>query len=68
MRDSNMPKFLSEDAMLFQAIVSDLFPPLTVPDPGRYPILAKLQTCVKQQLQAAVVSCQCLIPVSCSSW
>ena len=38
MRDSNMPKFLSEDAILFQAIVSDLFPQLTVPDPVRYPI------------------------------
>lgn len=35
MRDSNMPKFLSEDAVLFQAIVSDLFPQLSVPDPVR---------------------------------
>ena len=35
MRDSNLPKFLVEDAELFQAIVQDLFPGVDVPEtPG----------------------------------
>ena len=32
MRDSNLPKFLVEDAELFEAIVQDLFPGVTVPE------------------------------------
>ena len=32
MRSSNMPKFLVDDAVLFAAIVSDLFPGLDVPE------------------------------------
>ncbi|KAI4494191.1 hypothetical protein M0802_009060 [Mischocyttarus mexicanus] len=31
LRDSNIPKFLSEDAKLFQGIVSDLFPDIIIP-------------------------------------
>ena len=32
MRDSNVPKFLKEDLILFTALIQDLFPSVEIPD------------------------------------
>ena len=32
LRDSNLPKFLHEDTILFQAILQDLFPGIEIPE------------------------------------
>lgn len=32
LKDSNIPKFLADDAQLFNAIISDLFPAVTLPE------------------------------------
>jgi dynein heavy chain len=47
LRDSNLPKFLADDAVLFQAILSDLFPGIEIPSHD----YGKLQ----QAIEAAIV-------------
>ena len=32
MRDSNIPKFLADDIPLFQALITDLFPTIEIPE------------------------------------
>jgi dynein heavy chain, axonemal len=49
MRDSNLPKFLSIDATLFQTIISDLFPGVSAPEND----YGELQTAVQSVLDGA---------------
>ncbi|XP_052869496.1 dynein axonemal heavy chain 6 [Anopheles cruzii] len=44
LRDSNLPKFLANDALLFNGILSDLFPTVELPEPER----GELQTAIEQ--------------------
>lgn len=57
LRDSNIPKFLADDAELFQGILGDLFPGVDIPDED-YGILR--ETAVKMMTEAG------LQPESCS--
>jgi dynein heavy chain len=52
LRDSNAPKFLKEDLLLFNGIISDLFPGIKVPAPdyGRFLTILN-ETCLAQKLQ-----------------
>ncbi|CAK8691447.1 unnamed protein product [Clavelina lepadiformis] len=48
LRDSNLPKFLVQDAQLFRAILSDLFPGVEIPEHD-YGIFEKtIKTCMKE--------------------
>ncbi|KAM6971776.1 dynein axonemal heavy chain 6 [Aplochiton taeniatus] len=52
LRDSNLPKFLTDDAVLFSGILSDLFPGVSIPEHD-YGILETtiLESLVKRNLQ-----------------
>lgn len=43
LRDSNIPKFLKDDVILFQALISDLFPGEVIPDNDYGELLAAVQ-------------------------
>jgi len=45
LRDSNLPKFLSQDAILFKAILSDLFPGVEIPEHDYGIFLKTIQDC-----------------------
>ena len=48
MRDSNVPKFLKDDLPLFQALIQDLFPSVTIPDVS----FEELETQVRETIQS----------------
>ena len=55
LRDSNLPKFLSQDAILFKAILSDLFPGVEIPEHDYGIFLKTIQECTeKRNLQGTV--------------
>ena len=53
LRDSNVPKFLTDDLPLFSAIIQDLFPGVTIPslDYGELSVAIK-QCCLESNIQA----------------
>ncbi|XP_020606446.1 dynein heavy chain 6, axonemal-like [Orbicella faveolata] len=46
LRDSNLPKFLKQDAELFRAILSDLFPGKEIPDHDYGKLQATIEDCL----------------------
>lgn len=48
MRDANLPKFLSQDAVLFDAIVSDLFPGMVVDAVDQEELKSALSCCCQK--------------------
>merc|ERR1719403_594526 len=52
LRDSNLPKFLTQDAILFKAILSDLFPGVEIPEHDYGQFLQVIKECTaKRKLQ-----------------
>ncbi|XP_050078309.1 dynein axonemal heavy chain 6 [Anopheles maculipalpis] len=46
LRDSNLPKFLANDAVLFNGILSDLFPGVDLPEPERGELQQAIEQCM----------------------
>uniref|UniRef100_A0A182JL82 AAA+ ATPase domain-containing protein n=1 Tax=Anopheles atroparvus TaxID=41427 RepID=A0A182JL82_ANOAO len=52
LRDSNLPKFLANDAILFNGILGDLFPGVDLPQPERGELQTAIERCmVERNLQ-----------------
>jgi dynein heavy chain len=47
LRDSNLPKFLTDDAILFRAILSDLFPGVVLEDHDYGSLQSAIEHCIK---------------------
>ena len=48
MVDANVPKFLSDDVVLFNAIVRDLFPGMVIADKERGELDAEVRLCLDE--------------------
>ncbi|VEL29942.1 unnamed protein product, partial [Protopolystoma xenopodis] len=48
LRDSNLPKFLKDDAVLFKAILQDLFPSVQLPDHDYGRFKAEIELAIQQ--------------------
>ncbi|XP_055549943.1 dynein axonemal heavy chain 6 [Wyeomyia smithii] len=48
LRDSNLPKFLTNDAILFNGILGDLFPGIDLPQAERGNLQAAIEACMQQ--------------------
>ena len=49
LRDSNLPKFLHDDTILFQAILQDLFPGLEIPEHDYGVFSTTIEHCTKEK-------------------
>ncbi|XP_046391604.1 dynein axonemal heavy chain 6 [Ischnura elegans] len=49
LRDSNLPKFLKDDAALFQGILSDLFPKVVIPQQDYGSLQTVIETIIKEK-------------------
>ena len=49
MRDSNVPKFLADDLVLFNAIVQDLFPSVSIPNNDYGVLHEMIVNCIKDR-------------------
>ncbi|XP_032581827.1 dynein heavy chain 6, axonemal [Drosophila sechellia] len=72
LRDSNIPKFLADDAVLFRGILSDLFPGVELPDSQHPHLEASLRLGLRQKnLQAVpttIRKCLQLYETMCVRW
>ncbi|CAI2733353.1 unnamed protein product [Schistosoma spindalis] len=55
LRDSNLPKFLKQDAILFTAILQDLFPGVTLPEHDYGLFVTEIET-VLQEMNLQIIS------------
>ncbi|KAH8363782.1 hypothetical protein KR200_006735, partial [Drosophila serrata] len=72
LRDSNIPKFLADDAVLFRGILSDLFPGVELPDSQHPDLEASLQIGLRnknlQPVATTLRKCLQLYETMCVRW